>query len=228
MPNFISCLNDQSLNNLKNTALQLNEEDAKSMGVSQADIELSRVIAFHPQDVRAFRLFTLEYNYLFILRCPKKGSQAFMGILPAKIAAIKTKTNDFGIVPKAIGERERWYVSDYDLMCVYKIASNGAKAEKVFFSGVDSNNPRSHLTPKATDIMVSINRKLINKMQHGAQDDFKSKSNRGVKMTEDSYVAVMLGNMQFLGDGHATHAFYRQHQLDWPYDDAGLYQFRME
>ncbi len=229
MWNFLSCLNDQSLANLKNISLDLNERDALRAGVTPEDIEISRSIGFHPMDVRAFRRFTQEYNYLLVLRCPKLDARAFIGMLQPKRMVIKQKTNEFGIVSRMEKSREgelvdRWFVSDYDLMCVYRLSSKGAKPEKIFFSGVDASNPRSRLTPEATAIMGKLNPRLLNKLQHGAQDDYKSKTNRGVKMSEDRYVAALLGELRPLGDGHSTRAFYQQYQLDWPYDDAGNYK----
>jgi hypothetical protein len=68
-----------------------------------------------------------------------------------------------------------------------------------------------------------LNRKLINKIQHGAQDDWKSEQNRGVKMNEDRYVAVMMGEIRPLGDGHSTSMFYKQYELHWPYNNLGKY-----
>lgn len=229
MWNFLSCLSEKSLNNLKNISIALNEQDAGKLGASPEDIAISRSIGFHPMDVRALRLFTLEHNYLLVFRCPKLDSRAFIGALPPKMMVIKEKTNEFGIVStmKKTPEGElvdRWFVSDYDLMCLYRLSSNGAAEKKVFCSGVDVNNPRSPLPADASAFIRMLNARLINKLQHGAQDDFKSKNNRGVKMSEDRYVAALLGEIRPLGDGHSTRAFYQQYRLDWPYDDTGEYR----
>lgn len=229
MWNFFSCLSDSSLKNLINVAIPVMEDDARKQGASEADIIISRAIGFHPSDVRVFRQFTTEYKYLFVIRCPKPDARAFIGILPPKPATVKEKSNSVGIVGKSdhrhFGDVNiKWYVSDYDLMCVYKISSSGEALEKVFFSGTDPKNPKSPLSLEAGKIIRNLNSRLKNKLQHGAQDDYSSKSNRGVKMNDDRHVAALLGELRPLGDGHSTRVFYDQFKLKWPYDDVGFYK----
>lgn len=225
--NFLSCLDHRSLDNFKNISIGINEADAQKQGATQSDIDISRATGFHPLDVKALRMFTLEYKYLLVFRCPPLGSQAFIGILQPKPQVIKDKTNEFGIISpesKMTERTEKWFVSDYDLMCVYKIFPNGVMERKIFFSGIDVNNPHSRLTPEATTICATLNRRLLNKIQHGAQDDWKSTKNRGVKMTQDRYIAAMLGEIRPLGDGYSTEVFYKQYNLDWSYDALGRYK----
>lgn len=227
MWNFMSCLTDASLKQLNQISAELMEAEAVQKGATVADIEISRMTGFHPLDIKALRQFTTEYKYLMIFRCPKVEARAFIGLLPAKMMVVKDKTNDLGLVStlKSRGETtvDQWFVSDYDLMSVYSITPNGSKIDKIFFSGTDLRNPRSGFSIQARDICLQLNRRLINKIQHGAQDDWNSQQNRGVKMSEDRYVVAMLGELRPLGDGYATHSFYNQYQLDWPYDDLGRY-----
>lgn len=226
---FLACLSEDSLKNLASLSILIMEDEARKNGATEADIVISRNTGFHPLDIKVFRQFTLEYHYLFVIRCPKLDARAFIGILPAKPMEVKEKTNAVGIVGKSDrkfsnGSGEKWYVSDYDLMSVHKIAANGEVLEKVFFSGGDPKNPNSPLTARAEIIKRNLNLRLKNKIQHGAQDDYNSKFNRGVRMNEDRYIAAMLGELRPLGDGHSTRVFYQQYNLLWPYDDLGRYQ----
>lgn len=230
MWNFMSCLNDASLRNWTDISIGIMEKEAVQKGATQSDLEIARNTGFHPLDIRALRAFTTEHKILLIFRCPKPDSRAFIGLLPAKMQAIKHKTNDVGLVsaPRRAQDQtrspEKWFVSDYDLMSVYKINANGGLAKKIFFSGTDPNNSRSPLSQQATELCSKLNHRLINKIQHGAQDDWQSKTNRGVKMLDDRYLAAMLGDIRPLGNGHTTRLFYKEYHLIWPYDDLGRYK----
>lgn len=224
MWNFLSCMSEDSRKNFGAINATFIDEASIQKGATQNDIEISRVIGFHPLDVKAIREFTLEYKMLLIFRCPKADARGFIGMFPAKKWAVKTKTDASGTVSKftAVGSEQR-FVSDYDLMSVYRIGPNGSTPSKIFFSNVNPRQ-RSSLAPEATEICRNLNRKLINKIQHGAQDDWKSKGNRGVR-ADDKFVAGLLGEIRPLGGVNETKEFYQRLELGakpyWPYGIDG-------
>jgi len=220
MRDFLSCLSNESLKQFNNAAIDAMERDAIKKGATQHDLEMASITGFHPLDLIALRHFTLEYQLLLVFRCPKAEARGFIGILPPKIMVVKDKTNEAGIVSAKIGGKNMWLVSDYDLMCIYKISTDGQAQSKVFFSWADPSK-RGPLSQEATKIAVQLNRKLINKIQHGAQDDWQSVKNRGVKMANDLHIAVLLGEIVILGDGFSTSLFYQRHNMQWPYDNSG-------
>lgn len=225
MWDFMSCMSDASRQRFGELAAGVMDADALKQGATQADLDIARATGFHALDVRALRTFTEEYKLLVVFRCPNPESRGYIGLLPAKGSAIKDKTDAQGLVVdrKTFAKRGKvhWYTSDYDLMCVYRIKANAQVQEKVFFSGGDVSNPRSPLSPEATVLMQQLNRRLINKIQHGAQDDWQSKHNRGVKMAQDRYIASFLGQIMPLGNGSSTRDFYQRYGLVWPYDALG-------
>jgi hypothetical protein len=198
------------------------EQLALRQGANMGDLLASRTTGFDACDVLQLRLLTHEMPVLLVFRCPKLAARGLHGIAPAKMARIKQKTGPFGGL---FDEHGRLYVSDYDLMCVYRLDPVGrGKPAKLMASGIDPTKPRSPLSREASDLFRRINRRLVTKLQHGAQDDWASPENKGVNLTTSRFAAVQLGQFLPLGDGYQTKVFYDSNGLDWPYAGDGSYR----
>ena len=181
----------------------------------EQDILFSRLSGMDAADVQVFRDVSLE-GFVFVVRCPKVTARAWHGVLPPKNVATKEKTGSSGVV---VTNRGRMMVSDYDLMCVWRRA--GAGWEKVFMSAADGA-ARGRWSPEAVKLAVSLNRRLVSRIQHGCQDDFHSPNNPGVKR-DDHFAAFRAGAAEHLPDPDACARFYRVNGLAWPYDLAGRF-----
>jgi hypothetical protein len=198
------------------------EQLALRQGASTGDLLASRATGFDACDVFQLRLLSHELPVLLVFRCPKLAARGLHGIAPAKTARLKQKTGESGGL---FDEHGRLYVSDYDLMCVYRLDPAGrGKPAKLMASGIDPARPRSPLSREASDLFRRINRRLVTKLQHGAQDDWASPYNPGVDLTGSRFAAVWLGQFVPLGDGHQTKVFYTVNGLDWPYAADGSYR----
>lgn len=200
------------------------ETDAAIQGIEDGDIHMSRLTGMSPADIEHFRIFTIREALLVVVRCPKRQARYHQGRVPAKPLVVKQKSNEDGLVHMPDGSLR---VSDYDLMCVYRLAGPGSY-EKIFFSGVDPTNPRSALAAEAKDLIRKLNSSvgLQSKIQHGAQDDFNNPKNPGVKPAggqgrPDRFAAFNLGTVTYLAEPSAAKAYYAKHGLLWPYDASG-------
>jgi hypothetical protein len=201
------------------------EDWALEHGATVGDVQGARATGFDPHDVLQLRLVTHEVPYLLVFRCPKLTARWLYGIAPAKSWRVSKDGFKSGPSGGVVNGSGRVWASDYDLMCVYRIDPAGvARPAKLMASGVDHANPRSHLSREASALFRRINRRLIAKLQHGAQDDWHSPENRGVELAADRFAAVMLGQFLPLGNGYQTKVFYRQQRLDWPYDRTGRHR----
>ena len=207
---------------ISESQIRRREELALRQGASTTDLQASRATGFDACDVLQLRLLTHEMPFLLVFRCPKPAARGLHGLAPAKTMRHKEKTGESGAL---IDERGRLYVSDYDLMCVYRLDTAGwTKPVKLMASGVDPANPRSPLSREASDLFRRINRRIVTKLQHGAQDDWASAENPGVDLNGARFAAVQLGQFLPLGDGHQTRVFYATNGLDWPYAGDGRYR----
>lgn len=200
------------------------ESDAAVQGIADSDIHMSRLTGMSPADIEHFRVFTIREALMIIVRCPKRQARYYQGRVPAKPLVVKQKSNEEGLVEMPDGSLR---VSDYDLMCVYRLSGPGSY-EKVFFSGIDPNNPRSALATEAKELIRKLNSSvgLESKIQHGAQDDFNNPKNPGVKPAggsgrPDRFAAFNLGEVTYLAEPSAAKAYYVRHGLLWPYDEGG-------
>jgi hypothetical protein len=189
------------------------EQEWKAAGVSDDDIRFSRVSGMDARDVRALREFAGR-GFLIMVRCPKVEARAWHGIVPPKPWATKQKTGTSGVV---VTDKGRMFVSDYDLMSVWRGTTNGY--QKVFVSAANGA-VRGKWAPEAMAIIVALNYLLVSRIQHGCQDDFQSIKNPGVKPT-DHFAVFCSGAVRHLQDPNACAAFYASNNLSWPYSPNG-------
>lgn len=200
------------------------EERAAIDDIAMEDIHFSRLSGMGPDDIEFLRIFSVNEALLIVIRCPKRNARYYHGVYPAKTFVTKTKSDDEGLVTSKSGHIQ---VSDYDLMCVYRLSGPG-EYEKIFFSGIDPTNSRSALPREATIILQRVNPFLKSKFQHGAQDDYIGKGTPGVKIADgkvlpDRFAAFELGRCHYMGNSTEAKKFYLKRGLDWPYDDKGAH-----
>ena len=152
---------------------------------------------------------------LIVIRCPKLTARPWHGLLPAKPMTLKQKTGDSGV---AVTPR-RMFVSDYDLMSIWRRADQGLR--KVFVSSTTSN-PRGPLTEEAKVILRELNASLVSRIQHGCQDDFHSVNNPGVK-SNDHFAGFLQGAVDHLANPGECAQPMQKHGLPWTYDAGGKY-----
>jgi hypothetical protein len=181
-------------------------------GVPDALIRLSRQSGMDAADMQVFEAMSRR-GWLIIVRCPKPEARAWHGVFGPKTGAMSVKSGSSGLVVTA----RRIMVSDYDLMSVWQRVE--VQWQKLFIAP-EGGAKQGPLTPQAHAFMLEANRQLRSPLQHGCQDDFLSPLNRGVK-AGDTFIAFLSGQSELLRDPAACTAFYRTHQLAWPYDGAG-------
>lgn len=195
--------------------------------VSDSDIHLSRLSGMAPRDVDVFCDFTREEGLLVIIRCPKRAARYFHGKAPPKPLSVKDKSDPAtGLATTRAG---RVFVSDYDLMSVWRFVGRG-EYEKIFFSAPDARLP-AILTREAQQLLEKVNWRLQSPIQHGAQDDYHSPHNPNVQMeTEggrlaDRFMVFNLGLPAYVHNGTELRKIYERllGKDSWPYDDKGRY-----
>ncbi|MGA8351177.1 MAG: hypothetical protein WB773_25520 [Isosphaeraceae bacterium] len=192
------------------------EEEWRQAGIPESDIRFSRLCAIDARDVRVFREYSLGARLLIVVRCPKPTARPWHGLLPPKPMATKQKTGTSGVVVTPHG---RMFVSDYDLMCIWRRGANGL--QKVFVSATGSD-PRGPFTEEAKAIVRQLNGQLVSRIQHGCQDDYHSAKNPGVK-PNDHFAAFSAGMAEHLSNSKECSLYYAKNGLTWPYDDDGKY-----
>jgi hypothetical protein len=192
------------------------EDEWRRAGVLENDIEFSAQSAIDARDVRTFRTVSLKNQLLIVVRCPKLTARPWHGLLAPKPLVTKQKTGTSGVVVTSKGQM---YVSDYDLMCIWR--RDGDKFQKVFVSST-TDNPRGPFSDEAKAIIRELNELLISRIQHGCQDDYHSASNPGVK-PDDHFAAFQSGRAEHLANPRDCALAYARNGLVWPYDSAGKY-----
>lgn len=187
-------------------------EEFRRQGISGSDIQFSRQCAMHPLDIILFRKISLE-GFLIVVRCPNTSAWAWQGVLSPKPWAVKDKSGSWGTVVS----RGKHFVSDYDLMCVWKM--EGTRLKKIFVSAADGKE-KGRWTTEAQQFVLHLNQQLVSKIQHGCQDDFLSEKNRGVK-SGDQFVGFFAGRGVYLADVAAGKKYYMENHIEWPYCDDG-------
>jgi hypothetical protein len=196
--------------------------------VSDGDIHFSRLSGFAPGDVDILCDFTREEGLLVVVRCPKRPARYFHGKAPPKPPGVKQKSDPgTGLATLADG---RVFVSDYDLMCVWRFLGRG-DYEKVFFSAPDAATPQI-LSAAAQGLLDKVNWRLKSPFMHGAQDDFHSPDNPNVQMkteggrTVDRFMVFNLGEARYVCNAAELKPVYeRLLGADaWPYDARGLHR----
>ena len=209
------------------------EQDWRNAGVPEADIRFSASTGMDARDVRYLRLLS-QKRWLIIVRCPKRTARPWHGILPPKTMAVKQKSGSSGtVVMRQIAWNDshtsftvvkndpRIFVSDYDLMSVWRIGTDG-RWRKVFMSAANGA-PKGKWTHEAHETAIEMNRGLVSKIQHGCQDDYHSTSNPGVDQAKDHFAAFADGVATYLADVGTCAEFYRKQGIPWPYDARGRY-----
>lgn len=190
------------------------EGDWRKAGVPEQDIVFSRLCGMDAHDVQVFREITAR-DLLIVVRCPKASARPWHGMLPPKPQRRKDPSGSSGVLVTS----QHMYVSDYDLMSVWRWTPAAFTKIKLTAS---SGKDRGAWTPEAVAIAKALNARLVSRIQHGTQDDWKSKDNRGVKKG-DHFAAFKLGISTYLVDVAACEGYYREHGLAWPYDGDGRF-----
>lgn len=181
-------------------------------GASASDIRYARDSGFDPQDVMTIRQVTAARAVLLIFRCPNLAARSLHGLLPAKTAVTTAKSGTSGAVTSPSG---LLMVSDYDIMSCWRQENAGFR--KIPITAATPGAKYGAWLPEARELVRELNRGLVTKIQHGAQDDWlDAERNRGVK-PEDLYLAFRLGVPELLIGPAALERFYRQDMLFWPY-----------
>lgn len=209
------------------TAAVFENDVARDEEVSDCDIHFSRLTGIAPADIDRLNDFTRDEGLLLIIRCPKRPARYAHGKVQPKGISVKAKSDPAtGIATDTRGRR---YVSDYDLMCMYRWYGPGEGYGKINISGIEPSNPRSRLSPEATRLIRKANMVLKSRFQHGGQDDYDSDSNPGIGMgggmaSPDRFAAFALGEVKYFANPVLIKAFYEKNGLDWPYDATGKHR----
>lgn len=215
-------------------AIHAMERQLREAGVPLQDIAFSKRSGMDARDIQVLREYSRRRATLIILRCPPVTARLWHGTMPAKPQALKGKSDAHGIATQdyihknikgKIVESEltalngRLFVSDYDLMSVWKQSHGGW--QKIFISA-SGGRDQGPYPAEGMNFLRETNRSLVSKFQHGCQDDWQSAHNRGVK-GGDRFAAFARGQAIFLASPHACEAFYLSERLIWVYDKSGSY-----
>jgi hypothetical protein len=196
--------------------------------VRDSDIHYSRLSGMDPRDVDVFCDFTYQRGLLMIVRCPKRPARHFHGKADPKPSSIRKPTDPAtGLLLSGKGKA---YVSDYDLMCVWRYFGAG-HYEKIFFSELGLKGLKA-LPPAARELFDDINQRLVSPLQHGAQDDYHAPDNPGVALRQQGaampsrFMVFNLGAADYVCNGTELKACYERllGKMAWPYDADGKFR----
>lgn len=191
------------------------EQEWRRAGVIDADIFASRGSGMNAADIGVFRDAS-RAGPIIVLRCPKAAARPWHGVFAPKPMAEKEPTTDSGVLVK----RGRAVVSDYDLMGVWQRA--GTAWERVRVTA-ENGADRGRWPVVAQMLVVALNKRLVSRIQHGCNDDWNSKDNRGVK-EGDRFMGFVEGRVVALESPAQAAAFYATWKLGWPYGADGRYR----
>lgn len=201
-------------------------------------IHLSRLSGMAPADIEAMADFSRSESLLIIVRCPKRPARYFHGRYDPKPVGVKEKSDwDSGlvVVPNHLSGG-RIYVSDYDLMSVWRMVGVG-EYTKIPFSEMEPGSNVLH--PEARALKNALNERLLSKLQHGAQDDFVDPKHPDITLAStrgheengkvhspkliDRFMVFDVGSARYFFDGAKLKTFYETHigPHSWPYDANG-------
>lgn len=219
-------------------AIHAMERQLQEAGVPLRDIAFSKRSGMDARDIQVLREYSQRRATLIVLRCPPVTARLWHGTMPAKPQAVKGKSDAHGIATQdytrmsnenikgglekrpLVALTGRLFVSDYDLMSVWKQSQGGW--QKIFISA-SGGRDRGAYPAEGMNFLREINRSLVSKFQHGCQDDWQSGNNtRGVK-GGDRFAAFARGQSLFLEGPHACETFYRSESLSWVYDKSGSF-----
>ena len=198
--------------------------DAEDQDISDYDRHIAGQTNIDDGDVCTFRSVCLDWRLQIIVRCP--------GVATRRAAAL-----GIGVSGKPEEEKEglkvgddlvrrgngQLIVSDYDLMSVW--TADAGTYEKLEFTR-DGPGPASKWTnPNAERLFLRLNLGLHIKLEHGANDDWKTTNavyqgikNAGV-IGQRTYVAFTeSGGYKVLRSPSALKAYYTEVlKVPWPY-----------
>lgn len=203
----------------------LAESEWRALGIADIHIRESRRYGMDAQDIATLTDVTRAPPVLIVIRCPKVQARSLHRVVRRpKSLTVKVKSDAVGVVRTA----QREYISDYDLMSVWRIDATG-RLLKLRIAPKDKPVPLSKDEPwrgafsvEAVEFMRSINNRLVSKFQHGCQDDMPSVFNPGVSKT-DHFAYFMKGACDHLPDWKACRDFYARQHIPWPYGIDGRY-----
>lgn len=137
---------------------------------------LSRYTGFVAQDIDVISTLSAQRELLIIFRCPDFNANSYVsevkgGSHRMKPSHIKKKTGEHGVL--FYGGRA--YVSDYDLMCVHRLNRRTGAYEAVTLAW----DGKSNKSAAEEEIIGTLNRQLVFKLQHGCNDCYVVKSADG-------------------------------------------------
>jgi hypothetical protein len=206
---------------------------AEADRVPPADIAFAQKSDVDPDDVGSFRLATVKYGLIVIIRCPKRGAVAWHGIFKPKTME-DGKLENGGTVKSGISgigwhpEKRNVFISDYDMMSMWRRVDGGG------YRKVNATNIADSVNADGTRIEAGevknyvewINGQLRSPLQHGAQDDYVPPAGKGhMNVAADCRCAAFQeGEAIYLPDREATRSYYVKMGLQpWPYDRGGVY-----
>jgi len=214
------------------------EENWRRKGVSEEDIKFSRLSGMDAGDIRGFRKFTRKHpGYLIIVRCPKLTARPHYETFQSKpgYAAVDRdgdhpKSGTSGLLvykgqtlqPDGTkAPKDKLFVSDYDLMSVWR---RGAKGFEKISVSAEGGRKRGRYTPDATVVIRELNWSMESRsrIQHGCQDDWNSADNPGVK-PGDHFAAFNVGTAEHFDGPMELGIYYNKLNLPFPYDGNGKY-----
>lgn len=216
-------------------AASFEHDMAQRYEVSDLDIHFSRLSGMSPPDIDVLCDFTRDEALLVIIRCPKRPARYFHGIFDPKPKHVGEKCSlATGLVTDEDGKT---YVSDYDLMCVWRFFGQG-HYEKIAFQAVSEKHPMC-FSPEANALVAKLDGRLRSQrnakraFQHGAQDDYDSPENPNIRLTSDNgkpidrFMIFNVGAPKYVCNGAELKTIYEQlfGKDAWPYDADGIYHY---
>jgi hypothetical protein len=204
------------------------EEEWRREKVPESDIEFSRLTGMDAGDIRGFRKFTSQHpGYLIIVRCPKvtaRPHHRVFGPKPGFASGAKSGTSGLLVFHKDAGRGDgstetRLFVSDYDLMCVWRRGSTGWVRIAITAEG---GKKKGRFSEEATKTIRELNWSMESRsrIMHGCQDDWVSPNNPGVK-PGDRFAVFNEGKTLYFDSPSMLGYYYRELHLPWPYNGAG-------
>lgn len=214
-------------------AASFEHDMAQRHEVSDQDIHFSRLSGMHPVDIDILCDFTRDECLLVIIRCPKRAARHFHEKHEPKPEKVKKKSNPNTGLVTVDGKT---YVSDYDLMSVWRLVSPG-KYEKIVVQSNSATDPLA-FSAEAKVLVTKLDWRMKSAFQHGAQDDYDSAENPNVTMAStidgktkerkllDRFMVFNVGLPIYVHDGAKLKAMYDQlfGAGVWPYDANGIFQ----
>lgn len=162
-------MNMMRANHQSETSARESQDRAEYRTASPKAQYLSDITGFVAQDIDVISRFCASKRLLIVSRCPNIYAKKYIkevksGEFQMKPGYIRKKTGSYGIL--------RWggrgYVSDYDLMCVHRLG------EKLgTYVALDMTwDGKGTMSLIEQEIIGSLNKQLVFKIQHGCNDSY--------------------------------------------------------